>query len=756
MRIALKFSFCAPKPQRIWSLLCSWLVNSTTGLPGKTLKNNNLAIYAVLSIFLVFCTSLDNQATSGGLYDMSRLINEPHPFENINYESSLRLEKDIAQPIAPKMIVNSPKRLSKNVSPTPISKPTKIIGSIKNAKTKASPTPILKPKFLTVLPELLITATMAPTSPKKIGSAVTVINEEEIRQRNTSSIPELLRDVPGLAVNRSGPVGGFTQIRMRGSEADQLIFLVDGVEANDPNTSEPLWDDIFPGDIERIEVLRGSQSSIHGSDAIGGVIHIITKRGRGKPKVSASVEAGSFETVRGGSSISGGSEKYHYALNVIGYSTRGISESKTSNVNPEPNDKDGYRNFTASTKLGLTPQKNLDFQFTGRYIQTTNQIDNFSATDGGPDQIDTNREIRRTQFIGGTTGIHKSFDGAWENGLKAQWTEQHAKTFQDGEFAAFGKSVGRKIKLGYHNTIKFNTKDFANSRHTITTGLETENEKAVTDSFKKSRDQDGFFGEYQLDVFDKITLTGSGRYDTNDLFENAKTWRSTAAYRIDGLGTKFRTSYATGIKNPTFFDLFGGNDDFVPNSNLKPESNKSYDFGVDQSLFNGRVFLANTLFFNRIKDRISGSGNSVINQGGTTKIWGNEITIDGNLTNNLSLNASYTYTNHKDTNGQELTRRAQHIASTNIQHSLLDERARLFLNIDFNGSQADDDFDAAFNRSRVKLDAFTNITLGGAYKIYDGMIVKARIENLLDDQYEEVFGFQSQGLGIYLGIGSEF
>ena len=155
----------------------------------------------------------------------------------------------------------------------------------------------------------------------------------------------------------------------------------------------------------------------------------------------------------------------------------------------------------------------------------------------------------------------------------------------------------------------------------------------------------------------------------------------------------------------------------MPNSNLKPESNKSYDFGVDQSLFNGRVFLANTLFFNRIKDRISGSGNSVVNQGGTTKIWGNEITIDGNLTNNLSLNASYTYTNHKDTNGQELVRRAQHIASTNIKHSLLDERARLFVNIDFNGSQADNDFDSAFNRSRVKLDAFTNITLGGAYKI---------------------------------------
>ena len=249
VRIELKFKLWVLKTHRILSLLCSWLVYSTTELPGKTLKKNNLAIYTVLSIFLVFFASQGNPANSGGLYDMSRLINEPHPFENIKYEPSLRLKKDIAQPIVPKLIVGSPKMLSKKASPTPISKPTTIIGSPKITKTYASSSPILKPKFLTVLPELLVTATMAPTSQKKIGSAVTVINEEEIRQRNTSSIPELLRAVPGLAVNRSGPVGGFTQIRIRGSEADQLIFLVDGVEANDPNTSEPLWDDIFPGDI---------------------------------------------------------------------------------------------------------------------------------------------------------------------------------------------------------------------------------------------------------------------------------------------------------------------------------------------------------------------------------------------------------------------------------------------------------------------------------------------------------------------------
>ena len=118
MRIALNFKFRALKPHSILSLLCSWLVYSTTELPGKTLKKHNLPIYTVLSIFLVFFASLGNPANSGGLYDMSRLINEPHPFENIKYEPSLRLKKDIAQPIVPKMIVGSPKKLSKKASPS--------------------------------------------------------------------------------------------------------------------------------------------------------------------------------------------------------------------------------------------------------------------------------------------------------------------------------------------------------------------------------------------------------------------------------------------------------------------------------------------------------------------------------------------------------------------------------------------------------------------------------------------------------------
>lgn len=607
-----------------------------------------------------------------------------------------------------------------------------------------------------VLPDTIVTATLAPSDPRNIGSALTVITEEEIEKRQATSVPELLRDVQGLAVSRSGPFGGFTQIRIRGTEANQVLFLVDGVEANDPNTSEPLWGDILPGDIERIEVLRGSQSSLHGSDAIGGVIHIITKRGRGKPKFTAMAETGSFDTYTARTGVSGGGNNYHYAANVMGFTTRGVSQSKESTVNPAPNDRDGYRNITVSTKLGASPVDDLDLEFSARYLRSSSQIDNFTASNEGPDQIDADRRTNRKQFFGGAKGSYRLFDDAWEHVARVQWSEIAATTLQDGAPTSFDKSNGRKIKFAYHNNLKYDLEALANSHHTLTVGLETEHEKFASRSAKRTRDNDGFFAEYQLELWDRLTLTGSGRYDRNDVFKNADTWRGTAAYRLDEWSTKLRLSYATGVKNPTFSELFGSSNGFVGNPNLQPETNRSLDFGIEQRLWDDRVQLDGTLFFNRVQNLITGSGNSSRNQGGTTKIWGIEMSADVEVTESLFVNAAYTYTNHKDSSDQELVRRAKHIASANVQYRFMEEKARLYLGVDFNGTQQDIDFDTSFNRSRVKLASFTNITLGGSYQVREGVVLKGRVENLLDNQYEEVFGFQSPGLGVYVGLSGAF
>ena len=192
---------------------------------------------------------------------------------------------------------------------------------------------------------------------------------------------------------------------------------------------------------------------------------------------------------------------------------------------------------------------------------------------------------------------------------------------------------------------------------------------------------------------------------------------------------------------------------------IRVRSNEGYDFGVDQSFWQNRVLLGGTFFINRVKDAITGNGTSSQNSVGTTKIWGSEWSAEADITNNLTVNASYTYTNHEDPNGLELLRRAKHIASTNLEYRLMEDKARLYLTADFNGSQADNDFFGGVNFSpteRVQLDAFTNITVGGSYRIREGLVLKGRIENLLDDQYEEVLGFQNTGIGGYLGLTAEF
>ena len=231
MRIVLNFKFRALKPQRILSLLCSRLVYSATELYVKMLKKNNLPIYAVLSIFVVFCASLDNQATSGGLYDMSRLINEPHPFENIKYEPSLRLKKDIAQPFVTKIIVGSPKKLSKKASPTPISKPTTIIGSSKIPKTYASSSPILKPTIPRVLPEILVTATRIDVGLP--GSSVTIIDKENINNSALDDLSVILGQEAGIQTRDFfGGLNGtraIIDIRGFGSVGTQnSLILIDG------------------------------------------------------------------------------------------------------------------------------------------------------------------------------------------------------------------------------------------------------------------------------------------------------------------------------------------------------------------------------------------------------------------------------------------------------------------------------------------------------------------------------------------------
>jgi len=401
VRIELKFKLWVLKTHRILPLLCSWLVYSTTELPGKTLKKNNFAIYTVLSIFVVFFASLDNQATSGGLYDMSKLLNKPHPFENIKYEPSLRLKKDIAQPIVPKMIVGSPKkRLSKNASPSTNLKPTTIIGSSKIAKTNAFLSPILKPTIPRVLPEILVTATRIDVGMP--GTSVTIIDKESIKNSALDDLSVILGQEAGIQTRDFfGDLNGTRatiDIRGFGSVGTQnSLILIDGRRLNDIDLANVDLGKIPIENIERIEIIRGNAGAVlYGDGAVGGVINFVTKAETEKP-TEANLE------------ISYGSErrkeiKFSTSKRIGGYSSRLFLNSIYS---------DGFRDNN----------NYIQRNFAGEVKKSGNQGNIFiklgldDSSLGLPGGREVNRPAGIDLLSTDPTGAATQFDIALQNGI---------------------------------------------------------------------------------------------------------------------------------------------------------------------------------------------------------------------------------------------------------------------------------------------------------------------------------------------------
>ncbi|MEM9682937.1 MAG: TonB-dependent receptor plug domain-containing protein, partial [Pseudomonadota bacterium] len=228
----------------------------------------------------------------------------------------------------------------------------------------------------TLLPETVVTATGTQTPSAEVGSSISVITGAELERRQITFVSDGLRYIPGVAVSRTSGFGSLTDVRIRGAEANQTLVLIDGVKVNDPALSSQFdFGSLLTSDIERIEILRGPQSVLYGSDAVGGVVNIITKRGSGGPRVTASTEYGSFDTYQSTATVSGGSDLYDFALNGIFFDTDGVSAASEDNGNTE---KDGNRNKTVQGQFGLRPADNLEIRLNGRYQNSNLDTDAFT------------------------------------------------------------------------------------------------------------------------------------------------------------------------------------------------------------------------------------------------------------------------------------------------------------------------------------------------------------------------------------------
>ncbi len=601
--------------------------------------------------------------------------------------------------------------------------------------------------------EVLVSASLIPITASRSANAVTVIDRAQLRNRATVSLSNILRDVPGFSVSQVGVLGSQTQIRVRGAEANHLLVTIDGVEANDPSQGDEFsWGTLTASDIERIEIIRGPQSSLRGSDAVAGVVNIITRSAE-KSSVGLFLESGSWATHHSGFNIGHkqGDFDIRFGLSHI--------ESEGDNIARTGDENDGYRNTTYNIRSGLKLSDQMDISFAARESDGMNQFDADNDFDGLIEDQDRVSEFENSTMR--IQGDYSSKDGTWQHKILISQSKSDNAAFADkakGNVTASTKDQFQYIgsftwDQGAQNIaalIEREKEDWM-QRGEISWGVYDPNQD-------RERDTDSVAVEYRTDINDHLTLAASARHDDNSEFDSAKTYRAEVIYQLTE-AIRLRSAVGTAVKNPTFTERFGFYTNFIGNPNLIPEESTSWELGADQLIMGGDLTLSLTIFDAELENEIDGFvydpatfAYTSSNINGTSERKGAELSAVGNISESMSLSAAYTYTDSTGDDAVREVRRPRHIASLNLgwqaAHNL-----HLNTNIQFTGEQTDVYFPPFPEPSQVvALSNHTLVNINLNYSATEKLEMYLKLENALNDNYEEVFGYQTLGFGASLGL----
>jgi vitamin B12 transporter len=619
---------------------------------------------------------------------------------------------------------------------------------------------------------IVVTATRSgdAISTRLLGSSVTVIDAAALENRQTRIISDVLRDVPGLAVSRTGAIGGLTQVRVRGAEGNHVLVLIDGIKASDAYAGEYDFGTLIADDAARIEVLRGQQSSLYGSDAIGGVINYITLSGAELPGLRMRAEGGSFGTYAGSARAAGVTGTLDYALSASLYNTDGYPVARNGSRDV------GSDSFGASAKATWAPIADFKVTAVGRYSRTRADTDNSSQVSGplfGYTVDSPGVYFRNDAYYGLLRAELTSLDGKWTNAVSGQI----ADTKRDG-YSPSGRTSGNKgtrYRGSFESTLRFGSDAI---RHRLTAAVDAEREvyqntsppSAFAFTGKRHADQVGIVGQYDVTIADRLALGASLRHDENQRFRDNTTYRVQGSYAFD-MGLRIHAASGSGVKNPGFYELYGYSDGkFIGNPNLKPERSQGWEAGIEQRALGGRITLGATYFDNRFKDEIYVTYPAPLfvpspaNRTTSSKQRGVELSAQAKLPDGWRLDASYTYLDAPQLRtvliGGRLTnfdgqavRRARSIASANLTWAPPALPVEATLTVRYNGSQKDLAFtDPSFTPVLVTEKSFTLVNFNASYQLTRRLSLFGRVENLFDEKYEEIFSFATPGRAGYAGI----
>ena len=598
------------------------------------------------------------------------------------------------------------------------------------------------------------------------GSAVTVVTGEQLRQSQIRHAAEALRSLPGVHVSQSGGFGSLTQVRIRGAEANHTLVLIDGVEVNTASEGEFDFSNLLAEDIEQIEVIRGPQSGLYGSNALAGVINIITGDGRRPGRLVARAEGGSFGTRGLALSLSGGSDEAHGRLNVQSRATKGF------NISPEGTEQDGSDITSLSAKGGFKPAEWLKLDGVFRYGvkegERDDQIPSLAAVGMLQPNEDTPSHFQANVALAGGTATATLLDGKWVQKLHADW--QETKTRDVPLPPAFPSTAINRSwvrSFNYLSTWHQAAPGFFDSSHSVSGLIEQEAEAftpVTDDAIERLRERLSFAAEWRGEFMRHLLLTANLRYEDNDSFDNVATYRVAGSLAMPGKTARLHASVGTGVKYPTMFEQFGSLPSlgFVPNPGLMPEESFGWDVGLEKALLDGRLLLDVTYFNADLKNQIDTVFSPVftaINLTGTSRREGVEVSGRWRLSDSTTLGAAYTHLDAFKPDGLREIRRPEHAGRVDVDHRFASGRGAVHIGVQYNGDMEDDGLInvsgggfAFFLEERVTLDAYTLVRLAASYEVKPGVEVFGRLENLLDQDYQEVFGFETAGLAAYAGV----
>lgn len=621
------------------------------------------------------------------------------------------------------------------------------------------------------LPILVVTPLRAPLALARSGSAITVISRKEIESWGARNVTDLLRGSPGVDVSGNGGPGTLTNVTLRGSNPGQTLILIDGMRAGDPSSITGAFDfgSLSTQDIERVEILRGPQSAVYGSDAMGGVVNIITRKGSRKPLTTLIISGGSYGTINSSLSTSGGTDKLSYAFSIAGFHTKGFSRygyriGRITSQFTRPLEKDKTTKASGSARVSYRPAPGVEIDLGFRSYSNRLAFDN-------PGAFFLN--AKDTSFNKGRQNVTLAFarisniilDGKLKNSLTL--FSSHIKRFNRLEQSCFnavfmsfdcevrflsiryGAEYQGNLKLGKWGLFifgaRYEVEKAKNSEQWLAPTL-----SAPMVSFSGKQTTKSFFVLYQ-NTIGRFDFSLGARSDTVGRENHFITWRATAAYRIEETGTKIRASIGTGAKAPTLFQRFS----IYGTPGLQPERNIGYEIGLDQSLWNGLMKVSVTIFETVYNDLID--FNFLLNNGvggyfnvGKAKMRGVEVSADINLEpQNIKIRAGYTYLHAQDLDADTaLLRRPKHKGFISLVYTGI-PKLRLEGRVTLVGSRMDIQND--FPYSRVKMPPFAKLDVRASYQVNKHINLFARIENVTNARYQIIRDYATAGRSIYGG-----